>query len=355
MNIERPEGAGPGFGCPIPIAQYPQILLAHGGGGKLTHQLIERMFLPSFRNPALEARHDGAVVEADGVRMALTTDSYVVQPLFFPGGDIGSLAVHGTVNDLAMCGARPRYLSAGFILEEGLSMETLWRVVESMRGAAAEADISIVTGDTKVVDRGKADGMYISTAGIGVVPRGRAVGPDRVRPGDAVILSGDIGRHGIAIMAAREGLAFECTLETDCAPLTRSVERLFAEEVEVHCMRDLTRGGLASALVEIAGTARFQIRVDEDRIAIPEEVRGACEILGFDPMFVANEGRFICFVPQEAAERAVAALRSVPVSSGAEVIGTVESNPSGRAVLRSRIGASRIIEMLSGEQLPRIC
>jgi hydrogenase expression/formation protein HypE len=355
MAPERSGEPGSGFVCPIPIEQYPRVLLAHGGGGKLTHQLIERMFLPSFRNPALEARHDGAVIETDGARVAFTTDSYVVQPLFFPGGDIGSLAVFGTVNDLAMCGARPIHLSAGFIIEEGLPMETLWKVVESMRRAAGEANVSIVTGDTKVVDRGKADGLYVNTAGIGAVPVGRVIGPDRIRPGDAVILSGDIGRHGIAIMAVREGLDFETTLESDCAPLAQAVGRLFDAQVEVHCLRDLTRGGLASALVEIAGAARLQIRVDEIAIAVREDVRGACEILGFDPMYVANEGRFICFVPQDDVERALVALRRETVSAGACVIGAVESDPSGRAILRSRIGASRIIDMLSGEQLPRIC
>jgi hydrogenase expression/formation protein HypE len=355
MDDERPVDFGSGLQCPIPIEQYPQILLAHGGGGKLTHQLIEKMFLPSFRNPALEARHDGAVVDADGIRVAFTTDSYVVRPLFFPGGDIGCLAVYGTVNDLAMCGARPLHLSAGFILEEGLPMEDLWRVVESMRRAAAEANVTIVTGDTKVVDRGKADGLYVNTSGIGLVPPGRSVGPDRIRTGDAVILSGDIGRHGIAVMAVREGLAFESSLTSDCAPLAGAVERLFAEGIEVHCLRDLTRGGLASALVEIAGAARIQIRVSEDRIPVPDEVRGACEILGLDPMFVANEGRFICFVPASSAQRAIAALRAEAVSAGAVEIGVVEADLTGRAILRSRMGSSRIIDMLSGEQLPRIC
>jgi hydrogenase expression/formation protein HypE len=254
-----------------------------------------------------------------------------------------------------MCGARPLHLSAGFILEEGLPMEILWRVVESMRRAAEEAHVTIVTGDTKVVDRGKADGLYVNTSGIGIAPPGRSIGPDRIRPGDVVILSGDIGRHGIAVMAVREGLAFESSLLSDCASLAGAVERLFDAGVEVHCLRDLTRGGLASALVEIAGTARLQIRVDEDRIPVPDEVRGACEILGLDPMFVANEGRFICFVPAESARRALEALRGDPVAAGAIEIGVVEADARGRAILRSRIGRARIIDMLSGEQLPRIC
>jgi hydrogenase expression/formation protein HypE len=355
MPAEHSSDPGMGFQCPIPIEQYPQVLLAHGGGGKLTHQLIEKMFIPSFSNAALEARHDGAVVEVGGSRLAFTTDSYVIRPLFFPGGDIGSLAVCGTVNDLAMCGARPLYLSAGFIIEEGLPMETLWSVVASMRREAEETGISIVTGDTKVVDRGKADGLYINTAGIGLVPQNRVIGPHRVRPGDAVILSGDIGRHGIAVMAAREGLAFETALESDCAPLARAVERLFENGIDVHCLRDLTRGGLSAALVEIAGTSRLEIRVDEDRIPIVEDVRGACEILGLDPMFVANEGRFLCFVPGPEAERALVALQADPVSAGAGIIGSVDGTSNGHAILRSRIGVSRIIEMLSGEQLPRIC
>ena len=355
MDGEKITGLGSGFMCPAPIAQYPQVLLAHGGGGRLTHQLIENLFLPSFRNPALEARHDGAVVDVGGTRLAFTTDSYVVQPLFFPGGDIGSLAIYGTVNDLAMCGARPLHLSVGLILEEGLPMETLCRVVESMRVAAEEARVDVVTGDTKVVDRGKADGLFVNTAGIGLVPPGRAVGPGRIRPGDAVILSGDIGRHGIAIMAVREGLAFESMLVSDCAPLARAVELLFDAGIDVHCLRDLTRGGLATALAEIAGAARLRVRVEEDLIPVPDEVRGACEILGLDPMFVANEGRFISFVPEAEAERALAALHADPVSAQARVIGSVEADSAGRAVLRSRIGASRIIDMLSGEQLPRIC
>lgn len=355
MADEGSPGADFGFQCPIPIEQYPQILLAHGGGGKLTHQLIEKMFIPTFRNAALEARHDGAVLDIGGSRLAFTTDSYVIRPLFFPGGDIGTLAICGTVNDLAMCGARPLYVSAAFIIEEGLPMETLWSVVTSMHRTAEEAGVSVVTGDTKVVDRGKADGLYVNTAGIGWVPSERTIGPQRVRPGDAVILSGDIGRHGIAVMAAREGLAFETTLQSDCAPLARAVERLFENGIDVHCLRDLTRGGLSAALVEIAGASHCQVRVDEELIPIREDVRGACEVLGLDPLFVANEGRFICFVPEPEAGRALLALQADPVSEGVCIIGSVDGTPSGRAVLRSRIGVTRIIEMLSGEQLPRIC
>jgi len=341
--------------CPVPIADYPTILLAHGGGGKLMHQLIEKMFMPTFGNPLLDTRHDGAVVTLNGVRLAFTTDSYVVRPLFFPGGDIGSLAVNGTVNDLAMCGARPLYLSVGFILEEGLPMETLWRVVQSMRRAAEAAHVQLVTGDTKVVDKGKGDGIFINTAGIGVIEHDLVIAPTSVRPGDVVLLNGDIGRHGIAIMAVREGLAFESEIESDSAPLADLVLTLLQAGIEIHCLRDLTRGGLASAVVEIAEAAGVEIALDEAAIPVREDVQGACEILGFDPLYVANEGRFIAFVPPHDAERSLALMRSHPLGAQANVIGQVRANTSGRVVMRSKIGATRIVDMLSGEQLPRIC
>lgn len=341
--------------CPLPIQQHPQVMLAHGGGGKLMQNLIEQVFLPSFRNPLLESRHDGAVLEIGDERLAFTTDSYVVRPLFFPGGDIGTLAVNGTVNDLAMCGARPLYLSAGFIIEEGLPMETLWRVAQSMRVAAEGAGVQVVTGDTKVVDRGKGDGLYINTAGIGRVESGLNISPASVRAGDAVLLSGDIGRHGMAIMAMREGLAFESTIQSDCAPLVGPVMRLLAAGIEVHCLRDATRGGLASALVEIAEAAQARVQVDEVSIAVADEVRGACEILGLDPLYVANEGRFVAFVRESDAVRALEVLRSESVSAGAAPIGRVHEKGSSLVTLRSRIGATRVVDMLSGEQLPRIC
>jgi hydrogenase expression/formation protein HypE len=343
------------FVCPIPIEQYPNVLLAHGGGGKLTHQLIEKMFLPAFGNPMLGARHDGAVFDLPASKLAFTTDSYVVQPLFFPGGDIGTLAVNGTVNDLAMCGARPLYLSAGFILEEGLPMDTLWRVVQSMTLAAGQAGVQLVTGDTKVVNRGKGDGIFINTAGVGIVESSRVISPANVRPGDAVLLSGDIGRHGISIMAVRDGLEFESTIESDCAPLSGIVMSLFAAGIEVHCLRDLTRGGLASALVEIAEASRCRFEIEETAIPILEDVQGACEILGFDPLYVANEGRFVTFVPAREAERALTQLRAHPLGEQAQIIGTVKDDTPGLVTMRSRIGASRIVDMLSGEQLPRIC
>jgi hydrogenase expression/formation protein HypE len=341
--------------CPVPIGRYPTVLLAHGGGGRLMQQLIEQVFAPAFSNPALDARHDAAIVQAGPIRLALTTDSYVVKPLFFPGGDIGSLAINGTVNDLAMAGARPLALSAGFILEEGLPIEVLTRIVKSMRQAAAQVGVHVVTGDTKVVDRGKGDGVFINTAGIGIVEHPLTIGPAAVRPGDAIILSGDIGRHGIAIMASREGLEFESTIESDCAPLVAPVLDLIAAGIDVHCLRDLTRGGLASALNEIASARGCSIAIDERAVAVREDVQGACELLGFDPLYVANEGRFVAFVPREQAARAVDVLRRHDVSSGAIVIGAVGEDPSKLVTMKTRIGTSRVVDMLSGEQLPRIC
>jgi len=351
----EPEVDAAGFHCPIPIAQYPHVLLAHGGGGRLMHQLIEKLFVPAFGSASRDARHDGAVFESGAGRLAFTTDSYVVRPLFFPGGDIGMLAVNGTVNDLAMCGARARFLSASFILEEGLPMETLWRVVQSMQRAAAEARVELVTGDTKVVDRGKGDGVFINTAGIGVVMAPAPIGPTSVRTGDAVIVSGDLGRHGMAIMAVRENLSFESAIESDCAPLVDPVMALLDDGVEVHCLRDLTRGGLASALVEIAEASGLAIAIDEAAIPVPEDVRGACEILGFDPLYVANEGRFVALLAAADAERAVHRLRGDPRCVDTRIIGSVRNAPSGLVTMKSRIGATRIVDMLSGEQLPRIC
>ena len=340
--------------CPLPIAEYPQIQLAHGGGGKLMHDLIEKLFVPAFSNPLLGERHDGAVFNVASARLAFTTDSYVVKPLFFPGGDIGSLAVNGTVNDLAMCGAPPLYLSAGFILEEGMETEKLWQIVQSMKQSAAVAGVALVTGDTKVVDRGKGDEIFINTAGVGVIEHNLVIGPTQVRPGDAIILSGDIGRHGIAIMAAREGLEFETNIESDCAPLSSIVHALIDAGLDIHCMRDLTRGGLASALVEISEASDRQINIDEAAISVREDVRGACEILGFDPMYLANEGRFVLFVPTSIADRAVRILRSNVGGEKADVIGTVSDDRQG-VVLKSVIGAKRIVDMFTGEQLPRIC
>ena len=341
--------------CPIPITEYPTIVMGHGGGGTLTRSLIEKIFVPTFGNQLLSELHDGAVFQSPGAKLAFTTDSYVVRPIFFPGGDIGSLAVNGTVNDLAMCGARPLYMSAGFILEEGLAMDDLWRIVQSMKKAADAANVTIATGDTKVVDKGKGDQIFINTSGVGVVESPRPIAPAQVRPGDVILLNGDIGRHGMAIMARREGLEFETSIESDCAPLADCVLSLVRAGLELHCLRDLTRGGLASAVVEIAGSAGAQIDLDDAAIPVIEPVRAACEFLGLDPLYVANEGRFIAFVSPKDADRALQILKAHPLGSGAMRIGVVSQGRAGMVTLRTRIGTQSIVDMLSGEQLPRIC
>lgn len=343
------------LGCPLPIERYPQVLMAHGGGGRLMHDLIENMIVPGFEGLPDAQRHDSAVFPFDSGRLAFTTDSYVVKPLFFPGGDIGSMAVHGTVNDLAMSGARPVALSASFILEEGLPMETLWAIVRSMQAAAVEAGVRIVTGDTKVVDRGKGDGIFINTAGIGVPMSDAEISPRMVRPGDAVLVSGDIGRHGMAIMAMREGLEFDSAIDSDSAPVHEVVAALLKQGIEVHCLRDLTRGGLASAMNEIAIAAGCCIALDERKIAVRGDVQAACEILGFDPLYVACEGRFAAFVPAEQAGEALSIMRAHTVSHQAAAAGQVLEAPKGAVTLRTTVGTSRIVDMLSGEQLPRIC
>jgi hydrogenase expression/formation protein HypE len=318
-------------------------------------QLLEDIFLRSFRAPSLAERHDGAVVPLGGQRLAFTTDSYVVMPRFFPGGDIGRLAVHGTVNDLAMAGARPLYLSAGFILEEGLELDELRRVVDSMGEAARECGVEIVTGDTKVVDRGKADGLFINTSGVGRVPEGVSVHPRRVTPGDAVLVSGDVGRHGIAVLSVREGLTFDSPVVSDCASLAPLVEALLEAGVEVHCLRDTTRGGLATALNEIALDAGVGLVVDEPAVPVDASVAGACELLGLDPLYVACEGRMVVFVPERQAERALEVLVRHPLGAGAARIGRVTEGPAGLVSLRTRLGGQRLLDLLSGEQLPRIC
>ena len=343
------------FQCPLPPATEDRILLAHGGGGRLTQQLIDRIFRPAFASAFGDAQHDGAVLPMDGARLAFTTDSYVVHPLLFPGGNIGDLAVNGTVNDLAMCGARPRYLSAGFILEEGLPVETLRTVVDSMGAAARRAGVALVTGDTKVVEKGKGDGIFINTAGVGTVEAQSAVGPAAVEPGDAILLSGDVGAHGVTILSVREGLEFEGEIASDTAPLWEPVEALLQAGIEVHCLRDLTRGGLATSLNEIAATRGAAMRIREAAVPVGESVQGACEILGLDPLYVANEGRFIAIVPERDAVRALRELLRFEVCTGAVPIGTVEAGPAGLVVLESRIGGNRVLDVLSGEQLPRIC
>jgi hydrogenase expression/formation protein HypE len=341
--------------CPFPIQNYPYVLLAHGGGGKLMHQLISKMFLSTFGDGRSEPPHDASVFEAGGARLAMTTDSFVVRPIIFPGGDLGSLAVHGTVNDLAMAGAKPLFLSAAFIIEEGLPMDTLWKIVSSMQAAAHQAGVQIITGDTKVVDRGKGDKLFINTAGVGLVEHSLRIAPTSVKPGDAIIINGDLGRHGMAIMAVREGLEFESAIESDSAPLSGLVQQLLAGGIEVHCLRDLTRGGLTSVLNEIAEAARLTLQVEEQAIPVREDVRAACEILGLDPFQVACEGRFAAFVPKEQASRTLEILRAHPLGASASVIGSVTAQAIPKVLLKSTIGAQRILDMASGEQLPRIC
>ncbi|MBA3962142.1 MAG: hydrogenase expression/formation protein HypE [Chthoniobacterales bacterium] len=341
--------------CPLPITDYKEIVLAHGSGGKLSHQLISKIIAPQFANELLAPMHDGAIFSLGNERVAFSTDSYVVSPIFFPGGDIGKLAVHGTVNDLAMCGARPLYLSCGFILEEGIPMEDFWRIVQSMRAAADEAGVKLVTGDTKVVDRGKADKIFINTAGIGLVPEGVNIQPNRAQIGDKVLISGPIAVHGIAIMSVREGLEFETEIASDTAALHGLVEEILRACQDVHVLRDPTRGGVTSAVTEIAQSAGVGVELEEAAIPIREDVKGACEILGLDPLYVANEGKLIAVVPPAAAEEVLAAMRLHSLGKESAIIGEVVPDHPGFVTMRTRVGGRRVVDMLSGEQLPRIC
>ncbi len=348
--------------CPVPKSDYDRVLLAHGSGGQLTNDLIRRLFVPAFDNDVLSALEDQATLElkwrhngATGPRIAFTTDSFVVRPIFFPGGDIGKLAVFGTVNDLAVGGARPLWLSAAFILEEGLPLADLRRIAESMRRACAEAGVALVTGDTKVVDRGKGDQIFITTSGIGIVPDGVALSIRNARPGDRILVSGTMGDHGIAIMSVREGIEFETVLESDCAPLSGLTRLMLEACPTIRCMRDPTRGGLASALNELASASRVGVSIDETAIPVRSEVRGACEMLGLDPLYVANEGKLIAVVPADDAERLLTAMRTHPLGREAAIVGTIVAQHAGMVVQKSRIGGERIITMLAGEQLPRIC
>lgn len=346
---------GPVFSlnCPVPDMDSERIELAHGSGGLLTDRLIEDIFRPAFAQSPEDFTHDGALVDVAAGQVAFTTDSYVVQPLFFPGGDIGSLAVNGAVNDLAMCGARPVCLSAGFVIEEGFPLSDLRRIAQSMQSAAQAAGVRLVTGDTKVVERGKGDGLYINTSGIGTVVAPAPVSPRQVRPGDRILVSGDLGRHGMAIMAVREGLGFEPPIVSDCAPVAAPVLRLIGEGIPLHCLRDLTRGGLATALIEIARTAGVAMLLEQSEIPVSPPVRGACEILGLDPLYVANEGRFAALVPPQAAEAALGVLRSFDPS--AAIIGTVQEQGVPGSVALSTLGGSYALDLLACEQLPRIC
>ena len=343
------------FTCPAPLPAKDRILLGHGSGGRLSADLLREIFLPAFHNPVLAQLNDQAVVSVEGVRLAFTTDSFVVNPLFFPGGDIGSLAVYGTVNDLAMGGAAPLFLSASFIIEEGLPLETLRRVVFSLRQAAEKVGVEVVTGDTKVVEKGKGDGLFINTSGIGRVPNGVNLSADQARPGDSIVLSGTLGDHGIAILSQREGLEFETPIESDAAPLHSLVAAMLEATRSIRCLRDPTRGGLSSTLNEITAQSRVGMVIDEISLPIREEVKGACELLGLDPLYVANEGKLVAIVAAEEADQLLAAMRGHPLGVNSRIIGKVVEAHPGVVTMRTYLGTSRIVDMLAGDQLPRIC
>jgi len=342
--------------CPLPLSGGDdRVLLGHGSGGKLSAALIRNVFLAAFHNPILARMDDQAIVSINGVRLAFTTDSFVVKPLFFPGGDIGSLAVHGTVNDLAMGGAQPLFLSAAFVIEEGFPIEELRRVVASVQRAAAEAGVQVVTGDTKVVEKGSGDGLFLNTSGLGVVPEGVQLSAGQARPGDRVLLSGVIGEHGIAILAQREGLEFEGALASDSAPLHTLVAAMLEASTEIRCLRDPTRGGVSSALNEVAAQSQVGIQIDERAIPLREEVKGACELLGLDPLYVANEGKLLAIVAPEATDRVLEVMRRHPLGARASLVGTVTAAHAGMVTMRTLVGPTRIVDMLAGDQLPRIC
>jgi len=343
------------FTCPTPLTISDRIVLGHGSGGKLSADLLRDVFLPLFSNPVLDRLDDQAVFNIGGAQVAFTTDSFVVRPLFFPGGNIGSLAVHGTVNDLAMGGAWPMFLSAAFILEEGFATEDLRNVAAAMAKAALDAGVPIVTGDTKVVEKGKGDGVFINTTGIGIIPDGLRLSAANAKPGDRVILSGPIGDHGIAILAHREGLEFETRIQSDSAPLHQLVAAMLDASRDIRCMRDPTRGGLSSALNEIAAQSRVSIEIEESKIQVRDEVRGACELLGLDPLYVANEGKLVAIVAPHAAEAVVSAMRYLTAGASAEIIGTVGDRRAGLVTMKTTFGSTRIVDLLAGDQLPRIC
>ncbi len=332
-----------------------KILLDHGSGGKIAHQLTTDLLVPLFSNPILAPLNDGAIFELEGARLAFSTDTFTVDPIFFPGGDIGDLAVNGTVNDVAMCGAVPRFLSMGLILEEGFPMDDFKRILHSVRAALDRAQVQLVTGDTKVVPKGAADKIFINTTGIGVVVPGVRINSDRARPGDRVILSGTMADHGIAVLTQRQGLQFESNVTSDTAPLHTMVQRILAQTRDVHVLRDPTRGGVGTTLNEIAEQSRAGVVIYEEHLPVSKEVAGICELLGFDPLYLANEGKFLCVVPSDQAQAVLDAVRQDPLGRDAAIIGEVVADHPGRVVMRTRIGGRRIVDMLAGEQLPRIC
>lgn len=344
-----------GWTCPLPLRDYPNIVLGHGGGGKLSAELVQHIFMPAFHNETLAQLGDGAVFRLGDQRLAFSTDSFVVRPLFFPGGSIGDLAINGTVNDIAMSGANPLYISAGFILEEGLPLEVLGVIVEHMTQAAKQAGVLLVTGDTKVVEKGHGDGVYICTSGIGIVPHGLNIAPQNARPDDVVIVSGTIGDHGMAVLSVREGLAFETTIESDSASLNGLVQAILDITHDVHVLRDPTRGGVASALNEIAQAAQVGIVIEENAIPVKTAVRSACELLGMDPLYVANEGKLIAIVPDSVADKVLKTMQNHPLGRDAVIMGRVVEQHAGMVVMKTALGSTRIVDMQVGEQLPRIC
>ncbi|MGA7221653.1 MAG: hydrogenase expression/formation protein HypE [Candidatus Acidiferrales bacterium] len=343
------------FDCPVPLAAKDSILLGHGSGGRMSADLLRNIILPALTNRVLERLDDQAIVDVGGFRLAFTTDSFVVKPLFFPGGDIGTLAVNGTVNDLAMGGAQPLFLSLALILEEGLPLGTLRLVLESIRAAAALAGVAVVTGDTKVVEKGSVDGLFVNTSGIGRVPESVRLSADQARPGDRLLLSGTIGDHGMTILSQREGLEFESTISSDTAALHTLVADMLRASSEIRCLRDPTRGGLSSSLHEIAARSRVGMELEENAIPVREEVRGACEMLGLDPLYVANEGKLVAIAGPASAEALLEAMRRHALGRNARIIGKVTDSHPAMVILRTRFGTSRVVDLLSGDQLPRIC
>ena len=344
-----------GWVCPMPLRDHPNVIMGHGGGGKLSAELVEHLFLPAFKNETLAHLGDSAVLPVASGRLAFSTDSYVVRPLFFPGGNIGDLAVNGTVNDIAMSGGQPLYLSTGFIIEEGMPLDQLAAIVDTMAAAASAAGVSLVTGDTKVVDKGHGDGVYINTSGFGLIPDGVDINPANARPGDVVIVSGEIGTHGIAIMSVREGLEFETVIETDSAPLNGLVAEMLNVSQNIHVLRDPTRGGVASSLNEIAKASQVGIVLQERKLPVAQAVHSACELLGMDPIYVANEGKLIAIVPPDIAEPMLACMQQHPLGRQAVIIGQVTDQHPGIVVSKTGIGGTRVVDMQIGEQLPRIC